>query len=232
MLSQAKDIQAQERYQRRMLMNSGIDQNEYRKLANMDQKSFENLRAYQIGQLYNAYHDLNQGNRIGTMGLNRISDTSIDSVRRVTGEHPRYIYNNGILALSSEDIEMVSQIAQKQSKCPDYSYSRTSFMGLERIVDETLAAHKVMCEQFQIQPYEMPISKIVRETDVLERAIGKAQLGKNIFDIRDFGSCAAQERTGVVSKAISKLGRFIDKKLNPEKYEKLGNKTIDEDPRV
>lgn len=232
MLESAKAIQAQERYQRRGFSNSGIEQGEAIKLANMDKESFESLRAYQMGQLYNAYLDLHVGRRIGSMGLRSTGDTSIDSVRRVTGNQPRYIYNNGILALSSEDIQVINQIAEKQSRCPDYTYTRQSFFGLEKIVDETLAAHKVMCEQFQVQEFEVPLNKIMRETDVLERAIGKNQMGKNIFDIRDFSNCAAQSRTGIVSKAMNKLGRFIGKKLNPEKYEKLGNKTLDEDPRL
>lgn len=198
----------------------------------MDQNSFESLRAYQMGQLYNAYLDLHSGRNLGSMGLRDTYDTSIAGVRRVTGEHPRYIYNNGILALSTEDIQVINEIAQKQSRCSDYTERRESFWGLEKIVDETLAVHKVMCEQFQIQEHEMPLNKIMKETDVLERAIGKNQMGKNIFDINDFNSCAAQSRTGIVSKAINKLSRFIGKKLNPEKYEKLGNKTLDEDPRV
>ena len=232
MLESAKAIQAQERYQRRRFANDNIEQGEAIKLYNMDQKSFESLRAYQMGQLYNAYLDLHSGRRVGSIGLRDTCDTRIEGARRVTGDHPRYIYNNGILALSMEDIQVINEIAQKQSSCSDYMYRNNSLRGLKEIVDETLAAHKIMCEQFQVQEFEVPLNKIMRETDVLERAIGKNQMGKNIFDIRDFSNCAAQSRTGIVSKAMNKLGRFIGKKLNPEKYEKLGNKTLDEDPRL
>lgn len=221
------------RYASRLALNSSINPEDRLVLQNMSQSEYENLRRYQMTQLYNAYVNKERGGYQMQMDVRNSGDTSIESVRRVTGDKPGYIYNTGILALTQDDITIISNIVQtKFRQRSDDGYYRNesiSSLGLETMVNEISAIQSISLNNLNAEYGEISVSKICQGTDALKRIMGM-YAGRNVYGIDDFEQCAKLQRRGLISKAIDKLGRSIEKALHPEakKFDenRFGNQEI------
>ena len=166
------------------------------------------------------------------MDVRDSGDTRIESVRRVTGDRPGYIYNTGILALTQDDITIISNLVQTRCRERSDGYYRNKSISptaLEDIVNEMNAIQTISLTNLNSEYGEISVSKICQGTDALKRIMGM-YAGRNIYGIDDFEQCAKLQRRGLISRAMEKLGRSIEKALHPEskKFDenRLGNKEI------
>ena len=241
---------ARQRYESRM-RGAGTNPQARTNLMNMSQEEFESLRSYQMAQLFNAYKNSQRGHSHDLLGIG-VNATDENQVRRVVGDRPGYIYNDGILALDYDTIAAINHLAGIGRADDTYSRDWTdslNYGGLEKIVDEMIATRNILIENTELSYEESMGDKIYRETDIAKRAIGKAQyqpqdelyqtfnkdrVGVNCFRIDDYELSWNQlmERTSSVwAKTAGKLFKFLDEKINPQKArndkDRIGNKTIE-----
>ena len=206
----------------------------------MSPEEFDSLRTYQMAQLYQAYRDDLNGRNYKQLRI-RSTDTSLDSVRRVTGDRPGHIHNTGILALNNEDVALISQIARTQSKSEDISYSQydsISMRGLKTIVDEVLAAREVAGNDLQMQAWQIPLETITRDTHTLKRIMGRVA-NRNVFDLEDYNlniENILSRKDNLLNRTLNKIAKSVDKFLHPNAERndpnRFGNKEFGEDPRT
>ena len=228
---------ANQRYMQRM-NGAGSEPESISQLDEMSPKHFKSLRAYQISQLYEAYLDAYNGKTSKQLWI-QTGTTDSDKIRRVVGDKPGQIYNNGVLALDHETILAVNYLAQLRNS-DDYSSQynnwaqKISFNGLETIVNEMIAIKNILSENMKLDYADLVGTKIYRETDIAKRAIGKNQHNANCFEINDFELTwqqLAKRKSSSWVTVRKSLFDFLDKKLHPnaDRHDpnRIGNRTTE-----
>lgn len=247
---------AQKRYAYRM-NGVGTDYNARTELAKMSPTSFRSLRIHQMGQLLNAYRDANKHTNHNLLRIN-FGTTNPNDIRRVVGEKPGYIYNDGILALDHETIIAVQHLASLMEsgygRVQEKKWAKSlSFSNLEKVVDEMIAVKGILAENMKLPYQEIVGDKVYRETNIAKRAIGKVQypvhseigqitdlpqVGENCFGIKDYElswNKLVERSNKSWTKTVGKLFKFLDKKIHPDadrnNPNKIGNRTVEVEDR-
>ena len=246
------EADTQARYSQRMF-GVGTDEKSRTELYTMSPQQYKHLRSYQMVQLLDAYKSANSSRTPNLLSINS-GTTDPHTIRRVIGDRPGYIMHNGTLALDHDTIQAVHYISTLIGD--GFAYGESEWKksidrhSLEKIVDEMISIKSVLIEQTQMPYKDAQGSKIYRETNLVKRAIGKAQpeykkdylfisdderaqSGYNVFGIKDFeltGQELLKRKTNRFSKISHALSSAVKSLLlgKDEKEEaRLGNETID-----